>query len=44
MLFLLSYKAINIIFSGVSMPAIIILSIAILIFISVIYKSLSSSY
>ena len=44
MLSLLFYKAINIIFSKVFIPAIIILSVAILISISIMYKSLSSSY
>ena len=44
MLSLLSYKAINTILSGVSIPAIIILSVAVLISTFNIYKSLSSSY
>ena len=42
MLSFLSREAINIIFSGVSMPAIIILSIAILISTFNIYESSSS--
>ena len=41
---LLSCKVINTIFSGVSVPAIIILSVAVLISAFVIYKSLSSFY
>ena len=44
MLSLLSYKAIDIIFSGVSVPAIIILSVAVLISVFNIYKSSSSSH
>ena len=44
MLSFLAYKVIDIIFSGVSIPAIIILFIAVLISASNIYKSLSSSY
>ena len=44
MLSLLFYKAIDIIFSEVSIPAIIMLSIAILISAFNAYKSLSSSY
>ena len=44
MLSLLSRKAINIIFSGVFIPAIVMLSVAVLISTSVIYKSLSSFY
>ena len=44
MLSLLSYKAVNAVFSGVSVPAIIILFITVLISTSNIYKSLSSSY
>ena len=39
MLSLLSYKVIDIIFSGVFIPAIIILSIAVLISVSIVYKS-----
>ena len=44
MLSLLFYKAIDAIFSGVSVPAIIILFITILISAFIAYKSLSSSY
>ena len=44
MLSLLSYKAMDIIFSKVSIPAIVILSIAVLISTSNIYKNSSSSY
>ena len=44
MLSLLFYKAINIIFSKVSIPAIVMLSIAVLISAFNIYKSLSSFY
>ena len=44
MLSLSSYKAIDAIFNRVSIPAIIILSVAVLIFTFNIYKSLSSSY
>ena len=44
MLSLLSYKVINIIFSGVSIPAIIILFVAVLISASNMYKSLFFSY
>ena len=44
MLSLLFYKVINAIFSRVSIPAIIILSVAMLISTFNIYKSLSSSY
>ena len=44
MLSLLSCKVINIIFSKVFIPAIVILSIAVLISTSIIYKSLFSSY
>ena len=44
MLSLLFYKVIDIISSGVSIPAIIILSVAMLISAFNIYKSLFSSY
>ena len=44
MLSLLSYKAIDIIFSKVSIPAIVILSVAILIFAFIIYESLFFFY
>ena len=44
MLSLSSYKVINTIFSKVSVPAIVILSVTVLISTSNIYKSLSSSY
>ena len=44
MLSLSFYKVINIIFSGISIPAIIILSVAVLIFTFNIYKSSSFSY
>ena len=44
MLSLLFHKVINTVFSGVSVPAIIILSIAILISAFNIYVSLSSFY
>ena len=44
MLSLLSCKAIDTIFSGVFVPAIVILSVAVLIFTFNIYKSSSSSY
>ena len=44
MLSLLFRKAIDAISSGVSVPAIIILSIAVSISTSIVYKSLSSSY
>ena len=44
MLSLLFYKVINTIFSGVSVLTIIILSIAVLISTSIVYKSLSSFY
>ena len=44
MLSLLFYKAINIIFSGVSIPTIIILSVAVLISAFNAYKSLSFFY
>ena len=44
MLSLLFYKVINTIFNGVFIPAIIILSVAMLIFTSIAYKSLSSFY
>ena len=44
MLSLLFYKAINTVFSGIFIPAIIILSVAVLISIFNIYKSLSSFY
>ena len=44
MLSLLSYKVINIIFSRVSIPAIIILSITVLISAFNIYKSLFFFY
>ena len=41
---LLSYKVIDTVFSGVSIPAIVILFMAVLISAFIIYKSLSSSY
>ena len=44
MLFLLSYKVINTIFSGVSMPAIVMLSVAMSISVFNIYISLFFSY
>ena len=44
MLSLLSYKVINSVFSGVFVPAIVILSITVLISASNIYKSLFFSY
>ena len=44
MFFLLSYKVMDIIFSGVSIPAIIILFVAVLISAFIAYKSLFSSY
>ena len=44
MLSLLFYKVIDTVFSGVSMPAIVMLSVAVLIFAFNIYKSLFSSY
>ena len=44
MLSLLFYKAINIIFNGVSIPAIIMLSVAVSISVSNAYESLFSFY
>ena len=44
MLFLLSYKAMDIIFSGVSIPTIVMLSVAVSISTFNAYKSSSSSY
>ena len=44
MLSLLSYKVINTVFSGVSIPAIIMLSVAVLISVFNVYESLSFSY
>ena len=44
MLFLLSYNVINTVFSGVSIPAIVILLVIILISAVNTYKSLSSFY
>ena len=44
MLSLLSYKVIDTVFSGVSIPAIIILSITVSISVFIIYESLFSSY
>ena len=44
MLSLLFYKAIDTVFSGVSIPAIVILSVAVSISTSNIYVSLFSSY
>ena len=44
MLSLLSYKVMDIIFSKVFIPAIIMLFIAMSIFAFIMYKSLSSSY